>query len=56
MKVHSPSLDPIVKIDPEANRPVLLHMLGLVISMNPYEARNLADALHDGADKVEGSR
>lgn len=50
MKVHMPSIEPDVYLDPGAYRPIVIKLRSLRIAMTPVEAMRLADLLVDQAE------
>ncbi|UPW02871.1 hypothetical protein M1C57_14280 [Rhodococcus pyridinivorans] len=52
MKLFSRDAKPEVRVEAEATRPIVLRICGLHFAFHCYEARRLADALHDAADQV----
>lgn len=55
MKIHPRPVEFTVRARRELNQPVVAVISGLHVAMNTAEARALADALHDTAEKAEES-
>jgi hypothetical protein len=55
VKLFSRDARPEVRVDREATRPVILRICGLYFAFHCYEARRLADALHDAVETVDRS-
>lgn len=53
MRVSMPHFEPNVVVDPEANRPIVLRLRSLRISMTPTEATDLADMLVDASERTQ---
>ncbi|WP_164873414.1 hypothetical protein [Rhodococcus xishaensis] len=52
MKLRARDITPLVIVDHQATRPVLIRLCGLWLALSTTEAHTLADQLHDAAEEA----